>query len=419
MPLRVLYVDMNSYFASVEQQLRPELWGRPVVVAATDVDTTCCIAASHEAKQLGIRTGTPVWEARRIRGLKVVEARPDEYVKMHKKIIGAIETILPFGNHHSIDEFSCPLSPLEAEAPAAMELARRVKEAIYTNVGKYLRCSIGLAPNRFLAKVAADMEKPDGLVALTEGDLPHRLYGLELDDIAGIGPRMLKRLHRYGICSVEQLCRLSEAQLKEIWGGIVGQRWWYWLRGHHLPESPTRKTTVGHSHVLPPDLRSEEGAKSVLIRLLYKAAARLRKINYWAGKLEIYISFSFKEEGWSGSIALGACQDTQSMMEAFHQLWQMRPRLGTPTQVAVTLYELASSRSTTLPLFPQEQRRLAVSRVADWLNKRYGPNHAYFGSMHNLRRPSPSPIAFNHVPELEALPEITPVRKKLATGVLS
>jgi DNA polymerase-4 len=415
MPLRILYVDMNSYFASVEQQLRPELRGKPVVVAAVNTDSTCCIAASYEAKKFGIRTGTPVWEARRVKSLKVVEARPALYVEVHHQIITAIETCLPKQAVHSIDEISCRLSPAEAEPAPAQQLAQQVKEAIYRDVGQYLHCSIGLAPNRFLAKVAADMQKPNGMTTITEADLPHKLYSLELDDIAGIGPRMLKRLNRVGIQSVEQLCKLDESQLKEIWAGVVGQRWWHWLRGHDLHEAPTRKTTIGHSHVLPPELRNEQGAKNVLIRLLHKAAVRLRRDNYWAGKMEIYISFTYREEGWSGSIALGMCQDTQSMMGAFHQLWAIRPGKGRPTQVAITLYDLVSNRSAALPLFPEEQKRLTVSRVADELNKLYGPNHAYFGAMHHLKKSGPSPIAFHHVPELEKPPEkVPPIRKSSA-----
>ena len=416
MPLRYLYIDMNSYFASVEQQLRPELRGRPVVVAAVNTDFTCCIAASYEAKKFGIRTGTPVWEARRVRGLKVVEARPDMYVKVHHQIITAIETCLPKQAVHSIDEISCRLSSAEVEPVPAQQLAQKVKDAIYRDVGQYLHCSIGLAPNRFLAKVAADMQNPNGMATISEADLPHKLYSLALDDIAGIGPRMLKRLNRVGIQSVEQLCKLSESQLKEIWAGVVGQRWWHWLRGHDLQELPTRKTTIGHSHVLPPELRNEQGARNVLIRLLHKAAVRLRRDNYWAGKMEIYISFTHQEEGWSGSIALGMCQDTQSMMEAFHQLWAIRPSNGRPMQVAISLYDLVSSRSAALPLFPEEQKRLTVSRVADRLNELYGPNHAYFGTMHYLKKSGASAIAFHHVPELEKPPEKPPPIRKRSVG---
>jgi DNA polymerase-4 len=392
---------MNSFFASVEQELRPELRGRPVAVAAVDVDSTCCIAASQEAKQLGIRTGTSVGDARRrCRSLHVVEARPDVYVRVHHAIIEAVESCVPVCAVHSIDELSCRLNADEAEPRAAIALAKRVKRAVRDRAGSWLSCSIGLAPNRLLAKVVADMQKPDGLVLLAEQDLPRALHPLCLEDLPGIGPRMHERLKRAGVRTVERLCQLPESRMKEIWGGIVGQRWWHWLRGHDLPEPPTRRSSVGHSHVLPPGLRTHQGAHAVLIRLIHKVGDRLRRINYSAGRLEVYVSFTFREEGWSGSVALGSCQDTSTMIEAFHALWRCRPRHGRPTQVAVTLHELISSRSASLPLFAAEQRRLDLSRALDRLNSRFGPDTVYFGGMHGMAGAAPTRIAFTHIPEL-------------------
>ncbi|HWB53548.1 MAG TPA: hypothetical protein VG722_05125, partial [Tepidisphaeraceae bacterium] len=287
MPLRSLFIDMNSFFASAEQQARPELRGKPVAVAAVDVDSTCCIAASYEAKRLGIRTGTPVWQARRCRGMQIVAARPDVYVRIHHQIIRAVESCIPVQAVHSIDEMSCRLTLAEQPPGVAVELARQIKRAIRRQVGECLTCSIGLAPNRLLAKVATDMQKPDGLTVIRQRDLPQILYPLRLDDLPGIGLRMLKRLNSFGIATIEHLYSFSEMQLREIWGGVVGQRWWHWLRGHDLPEAPTRRSTVGHSHVLPPELRNDEGACAVLVRMIHKVAARLRRLNYWAGKMEI------------------------------------------------------------------------------------------------------------------------------------
>lgn len=401
MPLRVLFLDMNSFFASVEQELRPELRGRPVAVAAIDVDSTCCIAASQEAKQLGIRTGTPVWQARKFKGLKIVEARPDVYVRVHHEIIKAVESCLPVHAVHSIDEMSCRLSPAESEPCAAVELAHRVKRAVREQAGSCLSCSIGLAPNRLLAKAATDMQKPDGLVTIREEDLPHALYALCLEDLAGIGPRMLKRLNAVGVTSVSQLCELSEAQMKDIWGGIVGQRWWHWLRAHDLPEQPTRRSTIGHSHVLPPELRTEHGARAVLIRMIHKVGDRLRRINYWAARMEVYVSYTFLEEGWSGSVALGLCQDTQTMIEAFDALWRYQPNFGRPTQVAVTLYDLVSNHSASRPLFPAQQKRLNLARTLDRLNSRFGPDTIYFGGMHGMATAAPTRIAFNQIPAIQ------------------
>ena len=175
MPLRVLYLDMNSFFASVEQQLRPELRGRPVVVAAIAVDSTACIAASREAKELGIRTGMLVGKARKCRSVMVVEARPEVYVRVHHAIVKAVESCLPVYAVHSIDELSCRLSAGECEPAPAVALAGRIKQTIRDRLGSCLSCSIGLAPNRLLAKVAADFHKPDGLVTLVEQDLPQAL----------------------------------------------------------------------------------------------------------------------------------------------------------------------------------------------------------------------------------------------------
>ena len=398
MSLRILYVDMNSFFASVEQQFRPELRGQPVAVAAVDVGSTCCIAVSQEAKALGIQRGMPVWQAKECPSLTIVEARPELYVQVHHAMIAAVNSCLPVQSVESIDELFCRLAPRQAEPSTALELARRVKQAIRDRVGCRLRCSIGLAPNRLLAKVASNIRKPDGLVVIEGHELPQILYPLRLDDLPGIGQRMLLRLNAAGVTTIEELCQLTESGMKRLWGGVVGQRWWYWLRGHDLGEPPTHRSTVGNSHVLPPDLRTEEGARGVLLRLIHKAAARLRRNNYWAGRMEVYVSFTFREEGWSGSIGLGLCRDTLTMIEAFHDLWRRRPRCDRPMQVAVTLYNLVPDSSVSQPLFPAEQQRLDLSRVIDQLNDKFGAGTVYFGGIHHVRQSAPTRIAFNQIP---------------------
>src|SRR5581483_7059447 len=148
----------------------------------------------------------------------------------------------------------------------------------------YLRCSVGVGPNVMLAKVAGDMQKPDGLTLIEAKDLPTKLYGLKLTDFPGIGPQMEKRLLRSGVSTVRQLVGLTAKQLSAVWGSKVhGERWFFLLRGEDVADKPTKRRTVGHSHVLPPELRTDAGAHGVLSRLIHKAAARLRSIDYWAG----------------------------------------------------------------------------------------------------------------------------------------
>src|SRR5258708_6540014 len=150
-----LFLDLNSYFASVEQEVRPELRNRPVAVVPSLVDTTCCIAASYEAKWRGVKTGTMVKEAKELcPDIVFVEGRHELYTEYHHKIIAAVETCIPVTAVRSVDEMVCKLIGRERSLLAAMDLGMRIKDAIRKQVGSTLRCSIGLAPNQYLAKVA-------------------------------------------------------------------------------------------------------------------------------------------------------------------------------------------------------------------------------------------------------------------------
>jgi DNA polymerase-4 len=196
MALRYLFIDFDSFFASVEQQLQPQLRGRPVgVVPSLGVETTCCIAASYEAKAYGVKTGTPVREARHLcPGIVFVEANHPAYVRMHSRIKALIHKIIYVDAVLSIDEMYGRLPPHEQAPDLACAKAESIKAALAREIGPHVRASIGLAPNRFLAKLASKMEKPDGLTRLDFEDLPHKITPLELDDLNGIGSGMLRRL---------------------------------------------------------------------------------------------------------------------------------------------------------------------------------------------------------------------------------
>jgi len=277
--LRWLLVDLNSYFASVEQELRPELRGRPVAVVPVMADTTCAIAASYEAKVFGVRTGTRVGDAKRMcPGIVLVEARHDVYVDYHNRIVEAVERCVPVAAVLSIDEMASSLIGREQPLSAALDLAKRIKNSIRESVGSTLRCSIGLAPNRYLAKIASDMQKPDGLVALTPDQLPSALSQLTLRDLPGVGAQMEKRLNEQGIRTMPQLLSLDREQLNRVWGGINGEKLWYWLRGEDFQDAELEhQKSISQSHVLPPELRTEDGCYAVAHKLLHKAAMRLRR----------------------------------------------------------------------------------------------------------------------------------------------
>lgn len=399
MPLSILFLDLNSYFASVEQQLQPNLRGKPVVVVPVDTDRTCCIAASYEAKRFGIKTGTGVREAKEMcPELHIVVSRTEQYVEMHHKICAAVESCLPVQGVLSVDELFCRLGAREQNLESGLAMARRVKQAIYRQAGECLRCSIGLAPNRFLAKVASDMQKPDGLVAIQEHELPQRLFGLHLTDLPGIGPRMDAHLRRNGIYSVEELCKRSEGEMEKLWRGIVGRRWWHVLRGKDVYEAPTKRRSVAHQHVLPPELRELEKARGVLVRLLSKAAARARHLGYRAGGMAVWMRY-VDGRVWNAQAGLGMCRNTLDMTNAFAALWPRRFK-GTPLMVGVTLYHLSPDRGVPAALFFEERKRERLARAVDGVNARHGANALYLAAMHSARDSAPTRIAFSSIPDL-------------------
>ena len=398
-----LFLDMNAFFASAEQQLRPELRGLPVAIAPTITDRTCCIAVSYEARPYGVRTGTNIGEARRrCPGLRVVEGRHREYIALHERIIEAVETVLPVDRVCSIDEMVCKLDPRHRPVDEALRVADDVKEAIYTRAGECLRCSVGLATNRFLAKVGSNLQKPNGLTVIAREELPRRLYGMELDDLPGIARNMRRRLESRGVRSVRQLCALSQKDMVAVWGSVVGAQWWHWLRGDECADVPTHRQTVGHSHVLPPALRTDDGVKAILVRLLHKAAARLRKLGYVASRLDVSVGYVGDWPKWRARMGLGRCQDTSTMLRALDEAWSRRPPGGKPIKASVRLSRLTPAGETPLSLFADERQALRAAKTLDSVNARLGPNAMYFGSMHDTRRAAPMRIAFTHIPDIES-----------------
>jgi len=450
LPLRWLYLDLNSYFASVAQQLDPGLRGRPVAIAPVDTDATSAIAASYEAKAFGIRTGTPIWQAKAMcRDLIVVPARHEDYVRFHHAIIAEVERHVPITAVCSIDEVACRLCDNENGGVEVRALARRIKAGIAANVGTELRSSIGVAPNRLLAKMAADMEKPDGLTVLDDACRDARLRALQPNDIPGVGRNMERRLAAAGVVTMDRVLSLTPREARAVWGSVWGERLHWLLKGVDLPELATQRRTIGHSQVLGPDTRAPDRARIVARRLCLKAATRLRRMGCRTG----FVVLSVKGEGrvgeertgegwagagragdapvligpapaWAGRMAalpggrwshgqkLVAAHDNFTLLAVLDALWtRMRGELPDQRyrQVAVTFLELTDAAATQLALFDDgsavtpatEERRLALSIAIDRMNARFGRDAVTVG--HDARgatRSSGPKIAFTRIPEL-------------------
>lgn len=411
MPLRALIVDFNSFFASVEQQLRPELRGRPVAVAPVKAETTCAIAASYEAKAFGVKTGTMIAEARRMcPGLVVVAARPSLYVEMHEELKEAIDACMHIESVGSIDEMECDLTGVWRQREKAIELALKIKRTIAERVGEFMRCSIGIAPNQLLAKLASDLQKPDGLVVIEEHELPQRLHGLKLQEISGISNAMEARLRSHGIATVEQMCAASKEELRAAWESVTGEWMWRALRGENVRWLHGENRTLGHSHVLAPKQRNDTDARAVLHRLLQKAAMRLRRIQYFSNSLGLSIKY-LNGQRWRQAISFQETQDTLEFTHVLNQLWEQRPKHGgPPLLVGVTLHGLLPEQSVTPSLFADDKRK-KLNALVDMLNAGLGKNTVYFGGAHDALDSAPMRIAFTRIPNLETEGDEVPEKK--------
>ena len=365
-----LHLDMNAFFAACEQQHREELRGRPVGVIPVLATNTCFIAASYEAKCYGVKTGTRVADARRLcPNIHIIEARPRLYRDIHFAILRAVERVAPVHEVLSVDEMVVRPWRNESRLSDALRLGQQVQDVIRSDVGEWLTCSVGLGPNPFLAKVASDLQKPRGLSVVDPDDLPNKLYGLKLTDWPGIAKRMEARFHAAGVYTTEEMYRVTMPRMRQIFGGIVGERWYRLIRGERVVMPPVKRWQVGHSNVLAPEFRTAAGAWSVACRLLEKAAERMREEGYHCCRLSVSVKGCGAGEEWTKRVKFPPTNRTLTLLPTLEELWQ--ESIENPIQVNVALQDILPDRDVILSLFddPAQSR---IDEAVDAINRKMG-----------------------------------------------
>jgi DNA polymerase-4 len=400
----VLFIDFNSFFASVEQHANPLLRGKPVGVIPTMAETTSCIAASKEAKRFGVKTGTGVREARqRCPGIVFVLSDSVKYMDYHRRLVSLCEEEVPVEKICSVDEMYAVFTGAYAEKQPMWEIASNLKRRLAKDFGGPLTCSIGLAPTVFLAKTASDMQKPDGLIWLDAQQPGPAFFELELMDLCGIGRQMHERLKMRGIRTVRALWDAPCEKLHRVWGGIEGDRFWQALHGVEPVRPAVIPRQVGHSKILHPELRHENGARAMLDRLVYKAALRLRKEGYECGEMVVWVKRSreFAGQSWSVMARFPSTQEVRPLLQVWRDLWQTRPRpLSHAFAVGVDLTRLLPQGEPRLPLFAPCPRDQSISAMLDMIAKKHGSKALWYASAQQAVAEDVPRIAFHTLPDI-------------------
>jgi DNA polymerase-4 len=400
----VMHVDINSCFATIEQQANPSLRGKPIAVAAYASPRGCILAASYEAKRMGVKTGMRVFEGKKLCPyLQVLPPDAPKYRAVHLQMKTLLSDYTPRVFPKSIDEFvlhfeNCELMYPQGLVPAAEEIKKRIK----LEIGDAITVSIGISTNRFLAKQASNYKKPDGLTVIDIHNYQSIYASLLPTDLTGIKSANQARLHANGIYSVMEMYNAPVWKLKAAFSGAPGYYWYLRLRGLPIDDVEFGRRSYGNSYSLPTPFATKEELSPIITKLVTKTSKRVRHAGYIAKGAHLAISYkdgSYWHKGAVSSIPLFSTHDMyQAIMHLFDQTEERPVR-----NVAVSVFDLSKNTNLQLSLFSNTLRTEKLMKSVDEINDRWGDYVITPARMVTATQAVPDRIAFGGVKELEEI----------------
>ena len=378
----VMHIDLNSCFASIEQQSRPRLRGRPVVIVNRATEHTAIVTASYEAKALGVAMPMKLRDVKKIvPDVVAIESDPAKYRFVYRKLLAIMQDYSADVTMKSIDEgiIDFHRSPASVRRRGLVEVGYEIKQRLRDEVGVAMRCNVGISTNRFLAKTAAGLHKPDGLDIITPDNLREVLGGLKLTSLTGIAERNATRLNAVGIYTPLEFLDASEETLRRIvFKSIDGTKWHKRLHGWEVDDAPTKLGRVGRQYVLERfDLTYDEILQR-LHHLCEESGAKVRSQGLVARGVMVHArEMKEKGSGWGGKFWRSRHMATvpffsdEAIYAIARQLFANAPE--NIKEIGVTCYELSEPGDVQLQLFGDElARERAITSAVDDINTRYG-----------------------------------------------
>ena len=378
-----MHIDMNAFFASVEQQANPELQGKPIAVVGGG-GRTVITTSSYEARAQGVKTGMPKWEALRCcPQLIIVIGDNKKYTYTSSRIMEMMKEYTPLVEVFSIDEAWLDVTHSLSIFGTAERIAYLLKARIKESFG--ITCSIGIAPNKLLAKLASDMQKPDGLTVIKPEDVGRILERMPIKELCGIGKNMERHLNMMSIYTCGELGRCDEARLTRKFG-IIGLR--LKQMGQGVDDSPVTPNeeddevkSVGHSMTLRQDVSKREDILKYLLQLSEMVGRRARRYGVSGRTITLHVRFA---DFYS---SFGKQNTLKSYINQSDEIYKAAIAILDTTELPQPVRQLGVKLSNLkyqaeqLSLFQEVQKKSDAIKAMDSVNDRFGEFKVTFGSL--------------------------------------
>ena len=372
----VMHIDLNSCFAMVEQQSRPLIRGRPVAITNRLTKQATIIAASYEAKAKGIKVGQRVSDARLLApGLVVAETDPPKYHYIYQKLVRIMKSYSPDVVMKSIDEgiINFATTRQTVNRRSLLAIGQEIKARLKEDAGSWMSCNIGIGPNRFLAKTAASLHKPDGLDVIDHTNLRQVLKELQLTDLTGIAQRNQARLNAWGIMTPQQFLDAPAQLLRyQVFKSVCGEDWYKRLRGWEVDDFETTTRMVGRQYVLDKYHPDETTVRSRLAYLCETTGLKLRYKGFSARGISVHVRYETGDYWHERQAFKSSFFTNTDIYRHALLLFNRRPRDAYEQEIGVSCYLLEPSTSRQISLLDEVNRQVWLTEAIDTINQRWG-----------------------------------------------
>lgn len=396
----IMHIDLNSCFATVEQQAHPHLRGKPIAIATYPTPGGCILAPSIEAKKLGIKTGMRVREGKEIYPDLIIRTADtilirDVNKKFRRICLEYSSEVVP----KSIDEVVINFSETPSLDRGLINIGREIKKRFREEIGEWISCNVGISTSRFLAKTAASLHKPDGLDVIDYKNLEKVYQKLSLTDLTGINIRFEFRLNQAGIFTPIDFLRASDNVLRKVvFKSIVGHYWYLRLRGFEVDDFKSERKSFGQDYALAKKTSEPDELKKIILRLCEKMGRRLRASNNCAFGIHLGLTYNDWTFWHKGHKFREPSYTTQELSSKIMILFFQQQSKKIVSKITVSCFELKPVFDIPPSLFETNiEKKRKISLALDQVNDRYGEYVIYPGLMMDMKNTILDRIAFGKI----------------------